>query len=468
MSEQVQTPKSNKKKKPIIHSVSLKSFDLAGAMDSLPDPDIILERRGLTVKAYKDLLRDDHLMSVWDTRIGAVSGQGWNLSDTGNAKALDFVTELFKRLDVPTLIENILNAVAWGYQPFEMLWTKDGNYWSIDDLSAKPSEWFAYDVDGNLKVRRGYNVEAAEDNRFLVARNKPSYDNPYGVKAFASCFWPVKLKHKGIDWYTEFLEKYGSLFLVGKYPAHATQKYQGDLLAALDMIIGSGVTTVEDGTQIEVLEANSKKSSSDVYTAYKEMFEGAISKVILGQTLTTDTGKNGGGSYSLGKVHNEIRLDRTRKDKQLVTNFMNEFLNLICSFNFGDGTAPQFNFVSPKEVSKERAEIYRILYDMGVQVDLATIADKFDLPLESLSLKENDNIIKQDHGLNLQFEKQNQSEFNQSLNSILKGVNEHLNNAKSYEEALGFEVNVNPLGELTLNDNFKKTVMAEAIADEEK
>ena len=65
-----------------------------------------------------------------------------------------------------------------------------------------------------------------------------------------------------------------------------------------------------DGTTIEFVNTE-KTSSTDLYERLARYCDEQVSKAILGQTLTSDSG---GGSYAQSKTHNDVRHDLTVAD----------------------------------------------------------------------------------------------------------------------------------------------------------
>ncbi|MGJ0206862.1 phage portal protein family protein, partial [Streptococcus pyogenes] len=55
--------------------------------------------------------------------------------------------------------------------------------------------------------------------------------------------------------------------------------------------------------------------------------EDAISKAVLGGTLTSTTSQSGGGAFALGQVHNEVRHDLLASDaRQLAATLSRDLL----------------------------------------------------------------------------------------------------------------------------------------------
>jgi phage gp29-like protein len=188
--------------------------DFTRLMRTLPDSDPVIKRMGKGIPALRELLIDSHLESVWTVRCSTTAGADWfveagSKGTKEKAAAEAFRNEL-KRLDIPRIIEEMMEAVAYGYSPLEIIWEVHERRWGIGNLVGKPPEWFEFDQDNRLVFRTGIiGQEALPENRFLLVQHHASYTNPYGSKVFSKCFWPVTFKRKGWQWWTVFIEKYG-------------------------------------------------------------------------------------------------------------------------------------------------------------------------------------------------------------------------------------------------------------------
>ena len=81
-------------------------------------------------------------------------------------------------------------------------------------------------------------------------------------------------------------------------------------MRALIQIGSDAAGIIPDGTSIDFITTE-KTSSSDLYERLARYCDEQISKAILGQTLTSDSG---GGSYAQSKTHNDVRHDLTVAD----------------------------------------------------------------------------------------------------------------------------------------------------------
>jgi phage gp29-like protein len=182
-----------------------RSNDFVRIMNSLPDPDPILRKMGKGITALKHLLADSHLESVWSVRCASVSGAAWLIEPgadgTKENQAVELLARQLENLDIPRIIEEMMEAVAYGFSPLEILWKAEDGHWLFDNIVGKPPEWFEFNRENQLAFRTGViDTEPVPANRFLLARHRASYENPYGVKAFSKCFWPVTFKKNGFRW----------------------------------------------------------------------------------------------------------------------------------------------------------------------------------------------------------------------------------------------------------------------------
>lgn len=365
----------------------------AGAINDLfsmfPDPDPILRRKGIGVSALRNLLSDEHLEAVSSVRRSTVSGAPWHLEAGDDseqaAAALKLAAKAFSALDMTRIIDELMEHVFYGYKPAEILWRAEGNYWLIDDIVGKPPEWFAFDNENVLVFRgRGFEPQSLTEKKFLCPQYHASYDNPYGQKAFSKCFWPVTFKRSGWQWWTTFVEKYGGVIALGKYP-QTLEKQKDEILDLLAQMVADAVGVVPEGTSVEFKEAAGKGAASTVYAQYLEAADNAISKALLGQTLTTQIGKN--GSYAAAVVHDQVRQDLVIADKSRMAGTLQIALNWFAEFNFGPQTAaPRFVFNDTEDLKKEKAERDKVLYELGVRFKKEHIAVTYNIPLEHFDI----------------------------------------------------------------------------------
>jgi phage gp29-like protein len=361
-------------------------------MRTLPDPDPILRRMGRGITALEELLTDSHLESVWSIRCSAASGAQWFCSAGGGGakekEAAEVFAEQLGSLDIPRIIEEMMDAAAYGYSPLEVIWVPGNGRWGIGDIVGKPPQWFEFDQENRLVFRTGViGTEPLPENRFLIARHRPSYANPYGVKVFSKCCWPVTFKKNGFRWWTVFVEKYGGAFMYGKYPSNAGEQYKAELLNALERMIADAVAIAPAESEITIDSLANKGSVSTVHKEYIEASNKEISKAVLGQTLTTDIGS--AGSYAAAQAHNLVRQDLAAADRRRISKCFNRLSAVWTFYNYGaDVLPPAFEFVKDEDLQKDRAERDAKLYTIGWRPKKTCIQREYEIPEEDFDIVE--------------------------------------------------------------------------------
>jgi phage gp29-like protein len=366
--------------------------DFIRLMRTLPDPDPVLRKMGRGITALQELLTDSHLESVWSVRCAATSGAEWFMAAGDDSAGAQDAAEAFAKelsgLDVPRIIEEMMDAVAFGYSPLEVLWTTKEGHWGIGNIVGKPPQWFEFNQDNRLILKTGvHGTEELPENRFLLVQHRPSYANPYGVKVFSKCFWPVTFKKNGFRWWTVFVEKYGGAFMYGKYPANAGEQFKNELLSALEKMIADAVAIAPEGSEITITSASDKRGGSDVHSAYIRMANAEISKAVLGQTLTTEIGDV--GSYAAAQAHNEVREHLAAADRRRISAAFNRLAAVYTFYNFGgEAVPPLFTFVKDEDLQSDRVERDVKLHQIGWRPNKAYISREYGIPEEDFELKE--------------------------------------------------------------------------------
>jgi len=333
----------------------------------LPDPDIVLKKQGKDIKIYKELLCDSHVFACIQSRKTGVQSLEWEINrGTDKDKNIELITEVLKKIDIYKLITDILNATLFGFQPIEVIWSKVNGYILPVELKAKPTEWFCFDNDNNLRFRtkENYNGEELPDKKFLCPQNNPSYENPYGERVLSRVFWPVTFKKGGMKFWVIFTEKYGMPHLIGKHPRGSSKEETETFADLLEDMISDAIAVIPDDSSVEIKEAN-KSSSAEIFEKLIDKMNAEISKAILGQTLTTELGSQ--GSYAASQTHMQVRKDFIDADKKLVENTINQLIHWIYEINFKGSAIPRFEMYEIEDVDLTLAQRDKILSETGVK-----------------------------------------------------------------------------------------------------
>ena len=313
-------------------------------LDVVSNPDNILLSKGKNIKeAYYPLLYDAHVASCIQSRKSGVLCLEWDIDRSDKATPeTEFIRSVFDGnnelkitgLDMPGIIEEMLDAVAYGYKPMEIYWRFIGDYLIPTAVVGKPPHWFGFDDFGMLKFMGDYGSGLAKPmlkSKFLVLKHNATSENPYGRGVLSQCYWPVVFKKGGFQFWTQYAERYGQPFLIGKYHREAKKEDIDELVTQINLLRNGGRAAIDDDVDITALTAGSPQQA-DIYKNLIHFLNAEISKAILSQTLTTEQGDT--GSYSMSQTHLEVRQDVVDSDKRLIESHFNQLIKYIIDYNF--------------------------------------------------------------------------------------------------------------------------------------
>jgi phage gp29-like protein len=343
----------------------------------LPDPDPVLKKLpGGGVDLLEALTADDHVISVIQTRkLGTLSREwkieagtpdGETVTREAEALAEDFAADL-ERVDVYSLVSQVLDAPLYGFVPLEILWAPANGRVRIKDIRPLPARWFGFDIDGEprfLSKDNPWEGDRPPFGKFVFARHFPSYDNPYGLRLLSRCFWPVTFKKGGWQFWVTFAERYGMPWVVGQYPPGTNREEQDRLLASLRSMVRDAAAIYPAGGEIKLISAEGN-ATGQVYERLIARADAAISKAVVGQTLTADI--DGKGSYAASKTHEHVLESYQDGDARLVKTVMEEIGWLYGLVNAPEAPAPAWSWFEEEDMRAERAERDQVLSQAGVR-----------------------------------------------------------------------------------------------------
>ena len=143
--------------------------------------------------------------------------------------------------------------------------------------------------------------------RYIVHRCDlmPVPDNWGGAMRSILFWWLLRTMSR--QWWADLLERFGVPFLKGKY---SDEKGRATLERAFRLAVRLGAIVVAKNTEVEIVQA-ANGDSSNSHERFITICNQEISKLIVGQTLSSNaspTGELGGGTANLqGEVRDDIR-----------------------------------------------------------------------------------------------------------------------------------------------------------------
>jgi phage gp29-like protein len=288
------------------------------ALPFLPPRDTVLPIAG-GWRGYEEILRDDQVHACFAQRRLAVISHPWTVEPGGDKRidkqAADLVRETLARLAWDEITEQMLFARFFGFAIAEIIWSADRSGIRIDDIRVRDRARFVFGPDQRPKLRTLQNPmgEMLPERKFWVVQVGASHhDEPYGRGLAHQLYWPVWFKRNGARYWSIFLEKFGSPTAVGKFPAGTTPEARQKLLEAVEAVQTQSGLVIPQEMAIDLIEASRAGTAS--YEGWMSYWDHAIAKVILGQTMTTESG----ASRAQAQVHYDVREDLVRSDADLI------------------------------------------------------------------------------------------------------------------------------------------------------
>ena len=330
--------------------------------------------------------KDTHLFSQLQTRKLAVTGLDWEVQpfsqDGTDQEIAAFVEEQLKELDgFSDNLMDILDAIGKGISFQEIEWEYRDGHVVVGNIEYVHQKKFYYDTLTDALMLRTEAFPGGiplPENKFIVHRYKARSGHPsrYGVLRVVA--WMYLFKNYDLKDWVSFCEVYGMPLRLGTYDATASEK---DKAALMDAIVRMGTDAagiVPSGTDIKFIESN-KQSSVDIYERLARFCDEQMSKAIVGQTLTSDSG----GSYAQSKTHNDVRQDLTEADcKAVMETVRRDLIRPLVEFNFGVQAHVPYFILNATDTDdlKETAEIVNTLAAAGLEIPKSWLYKKFNIP----------------------------------------------------------------------------------------
>lgn len=324
-------------------------------LSQLPNPDEVLRKAGLSHQVYDQVMTDGHVISkVIDRRSGMLRRE-WIVEAGGDSPAEKRAAELCRK--ALTALENheeyplenslgvLQEAALRGHRALEVVWSYAGGSWLPEFLRDIPNrrlihtgiKWRLLTIDD-----QSYGIPFP-DKKVLMATHMASTDNPYGEALLSRCFWPYMFKHNGFKWWVTLGEKYGIPWIIGRLGGNTEEPQRRELLNKLVTLVMDAVAVLPKDAEVEI--KGLEGATPDVHAGLISACNAEISKVLVGQTLSTELDQKG-GSRAATETHSELRGEIVEADGKLVARVMNRLFAWITELNFGPTvSSPTFKWI---------------------------------------------------------------------------------------------------------------------------
>ncbi|PZU16645.1 MAG: DUF935 domain-containing protein [Shinella sp.] len=273
------------------------------------------------------------------------------------------------------------DAINKAYACVEMMWEyersalrpveyidRDARFFQMDRLSLRK---LRLAVDGSIEG------EALPEAKFLrhVPRTRLGLPLRRGMARPAA--WAYLIQQFTLQDWAAFSEVYGMPLRVGKYNSGASAADKRTLLKAVASIANDAAAIIPAGMEIEFHEVSGQNGAA-VFGGLLDYIDKQISKLVVGQTMTSDNGS----SLGQAKIHNEVRLELLRADcRQLAITINRDLIRPFIDLNFGP--QEKYPFIQlpvpdPEDVQALSSAL-GTLVPLGLKVKQAEVREKLGL-----------------------------------------------------------------------------------------
>nr|NJM04363.1 DUF935 family protein [Desulfobacula sp.] len=215
--------------------------------------------------------------------------------------------------------------------------------------------------------------------KMMIHRYGGKSGHPVRSGIYRICAWWYLFKNYAVKDWVVFCEVYGMPLRLGKYDTGATPEDKDALAIAVQALGSDAAGIISKNTEIEFISGMDGAVTADLYERLASFANKEMSKAIVGSTLTADS--DGQGSYALGKIHNDVRLDLINADaKAIAATIRNQLIKPYVGFNYGwDTPVPQYTGQLKKEDLKGYSDIIEKFADR-MDIPAGYIRKKYHIP----------------------------------------------------------------------------------------
>ena len=342
--------------------------------------DTVLRSQNHDYKVYTALLRDSQLFSCLQQRIAKLIACETIIDAASDSDidvaAADFLRNMLNEIGWDAACERMLYAIFFGFSIAEIQWAYRDGHHTIDRIEVRSQERFRFDTE--LKPRlitpQNWQGEELPDRKFwTLTFGGHRSDEPYGLGLAHQLYWLVYFKRNGMKSWLKFLDRFGHPLPLVKYGANATDEQKQQALEIALSLAEDSAAAAPEGLVFELVET--ARSGTADYTELIALLDSGISKIILSQTMTTDSGS----SRSQAEVHGSVADAIVKSDADLLSESFNRTIGTwVTELNFPGATPPRmYRKTQADQDLKTIVDRDKVLFDMGYAPNTEYIVETF-------------------------------------------------------------------------------------------
>ena len=292
-------------------------------------------------------------------------------------------------LDDCGMVKALVDAYAKGISVLEIVWQLDNGIVSPRCYAPVPAKYLAYpqsnnEIDRLMIAPLGANYSTLEDfpkDRFLIGVWGQGGMHPIHAANLRTLtkYWLSSVY--GLGWLMQYAQLFGIPTRTAK--TDGTEDGLNKAQEMLESIGSSGWAAFGPGVEYEIHSASSAAADTLPQSHLMDVADKACDILLLGQTLTTDTG--GTGSRALGQVHAGIRLDVLKSVADWVASIITtQLIPAIVRMNFGEVASEDMPYccleIPQTKDDRAIAERVKIFTEIGLPMTNKYIYEVLGVP----------------------------------------------------------------------------------------
>lgn len=331
--------------------------------------------------------RDPHYFSVIGLRKRMIAGIVPRVDAVSNgaqdrriAEAIE--ADIVNHDGFGDLVEDILDALGKGFSVVEIDWQTSAARWRPRQFLFRDPRFFTFDRETGRELRLRDEADPVngmplEPWHFIThtARLKSGLPWRGGLARVAAFSWMCKA-YTLKDWMA-FIETYGLPLRLGRYGPQATKADVEALYRAVANIGTDAAAVLPENMKID-FEQGANGTGDKIFENLARYVDEQLSKAVLGQTMTSDTG----GSLAQAKVHDEVRHDIAASDARAISATLNrDLIRPYVDLNFGPQQSYPRLVIEVDEPEDRAAWVDGVskLMQQGLKVRAADVYTRFRL-----------------------------------------------------------------------------------------
>ncbi|MBO2009184.1 DUF935 family protein [Hymenobacter negativus] len=321
---------------------------------------------------YADVVLDAHLSSVMQTRKISVLGKPFKLVDS-LGKENPKLTKLLMRPWFRQACELAMDSKFWGHSLIEFDTPVDGQFHKATLIDRQ----LVFPEAGIVRTMPG--LVSGTDYR-----NDPQYApwilevggvRDLGLLLKASPY--VIYKKNVVSAWADFTEMFGMPYRAVSGDMDAAQIAAAEKMMAQ---MGQAAYGIFSGSEMKVDFIAPSTGNDKIYDGFIARVNGEMSKLVLGQTMTTDDGS----SQSQANVHERVADAYTRDDATWLSEWVNESLLPFLLLHGYPLAGYEFRFDDNETLGKtEMFAIVKGMLEQGLKVSPKYLTETFGVELEA-------------------------------------------------------------------------------------